>query len=162
MKQKLESKLPSEKDVLDPKCDHPMRSRLCDYYSWKRNETSTRATYGTLGYAKLKEVFKKHFAWEREQPALETLRKSKELTFNQAIDKPVAIAGTRKQEERYLTRKRIQIKDATRALVLNWYAVIAWVTIMVQNVHWRKYTVASVEKRDTNGLAPHRSKNAQR
>ena len=91
MKQKLEKKIPTEKEVMDPKCDHPMRLRLCDYYQWKRDNAASGGAYGTPGYTKLKGLFKAHFAWEREHDALEEYRRSKELTFNQSIDSPVKV-----------------------------------------------------------------------
>ena len=91
MKQKLEKKIPSETEVLDPKCKHPMRLRLCDYYQWRRDNTANGGNFGTPGYKKLKDLFKAHFAWEREVTALEQYKKSKELTFNQEIDSPVKL-----------------------------------------------------------------------
>ena len=91
MKQKLEKKIPSETEVLDPKCKHPMRLRLCDYYQWRRDNTANGGNFGTPGYKKLKGLFKAHFAWEREVTALEQYKKSKELTFNQEIDSPVKL-----------------------------------------------------------------------
>ena len=62
MKQKLEDKIPTEKEVMDPKCDHPMRLRLCDYYQWKRDNAASGGAYGTPGYNKPKDLFEAHFA----------------------------------------------------------------------------------------------------
>ena len=78
MKQKLEAKLPTEKEVMGPRCDHPMRLRICDYYQWKRDNAASGQAYGTPGYNKLKDLFKAHFAWERESTSLEEFKKSKE------------------------------------------------------------------------------------
>ena len=70
---KLEDKLPSESQVMDSKCDHPMRMRLSDYYQWKRDHAGSSEVHSTPGYKRLKTLFVAHFDWEREAEAQEQL-----------------------------------------------------------------------------------------
>ena len=47
MRQKLESKLPTESEVMEPKCTHPMRMRISDYYKWKRDTAGSSEAHNT-------------------------------------------------------------------------------------------------------------------